>query len=50
MHGKTFFEVKELLGHSDVTTTMIYAHLFPSKLASAVEVLDFSERKKGEHK
>ncbi len=50
MHGKTVFEVKELLGHSDVTTTMIYAHLFPSKLASAVEVLDFSEQKKSEHK
>jgi len=32
--------VQRLLGHSDIRTTMRYAHLAPSGLASFVEVLD----------
>lgn len=33
--------IKELLGHSDITTTMIYAHLAPGHLKGAVERLNF---------
>jgi site-specific recombinase XerD len=45
-HGKrnntTWFEeaVKELLGHTLIQTTMIYAHLAPKHLADVVGVLD----------
>lgn len=33
--------VKKLMGHSDIQTTMIYAHLAPDHLADAVEKLGF---------
>lgn len=33
--------IKELLGHSDIKTTMIYAHLAPEHLKGAVERLAF---------
>lgn len=32
--------IKELLGHSDITTTMQYAHLSPSALRAAMNVLE----------
>jgi integrase len=32
--------VKELLGHSSVTTTMRYSHVAPSALRSAIQILD----------
>jgi len=35
--------VKELLGHTSIKTTQIYAHLVPSTLAQAVRVLDFDQ-------
>jgi len=38
--GVDIYRVKELLGHSDIQTTMIYAHLRPSDLHDAVSVLD----------
>lgn len=33
--------IKELLGHADITTTMIYAHLSPSLYKSEIEKLKF---------
>jgi integrase len=32
--------IRELLGHSTITTTMRYAHLAPSALRSAIEILE----------
>ena len=37
--GRTVQEVRILLGHSSITTTMIYAHLAPSNLKEAIDVL-----------
>jgi site-specific recombinase XerD len=39
MSGVDLVSVKELLGHSQISTTMIYAHLSPSYKASTVEKL-----------
>ncbi len=41
MAGVGIPEVKELLGHSDITTTMIYAHLAPDHLSKTVDKLKF---------
>ncbi|MCX6154059.1 MAG: tyrosine-type recombinase/integrase, partial [Candidatus Kapabacteria bacterium] len=39
-HGVAIQLIKELLGHSDITTTMRYAHLSPSALREAMNVLE----------
>lgn len=36
-HGFTIREVQELLGHSDVSTTMIYTHVNPAALKAKVQ-------------
>lgn len=38
--GRSILEIKDLLGHSDVTVTMRYAHLAPSNLRDAILALD----------
>ena len=37
--GVSLYIVKELLGHQDISTTQIYAHLDNSALVNAVELL-----------
>lgn len=39
MKGESLYTVANLLGHSDIKTTQIYAHLAPDYLRSAVEKL-----------
>jgi len=41
MKGVDLPTVRKLLGHSDIQTTMIYAHLAPDHLADAVNKLSF---------
>ena len=38
--GVSLYIIKELLGHTDIKTTMIYAHLKPENLRNAVELLN----------
>ena len=40
MSGVDVPTVQKLLGHADIQTTMIYAHLLPDHLSSAVDKLD----------
>jgi site-specific recombinase XerD len=42
MQGVDLPTVKKLMGHSDIQTTMIYAHLAPDHLTDAVNKLAFS--------
>ena len=44
MNGVDLPSVGKLMGHSDVETTMIYAHLAPEHLTKAVAKLPFSKR------
>ena len=46
--GRSIQEIKELLGHTSIHTTMRYAHLIPSNLSSAVSVLDRKPKPKME--
>jgi integrase len=41
MAGVPIPVIKELMGHSDIATTMIYAHLSPSTYKEAISKLDF---------
>lgn len=40
MRGVDLLDLRDLLGHSDIATTQIYAHIGPSKLGRAVALLD----------
>ena len=42
MNGVDLPTVQKLMGHSDIQTTMIYAHLAPDHLSDAVNKLSFS--------
>jgi site-specific recombinase XerD len=41
MAGTPIPVIKKLLGRSDITTTMIYAHLAPDHLSKTVDKLKF---------
>ena len=41
MAGVDLPTIKELMGHSDISTTMIYMHLHPEHLQKAVNKLSF---------
>ena len=43
MNGVDLPTVKKLLGHSDIQTTMIYAHLAPDHLEKAVDKLNYGQ-------
>jgi len=43
MNGVDLPTVKKLMGHSDIQTTMIYAHLAPDHLEKAVDRLNYSK-------
>lgn len=40
MNGKPLYDVQKLLGHKDIATTMIYAHLSPDYLKETVKALE----------
>ena len=40
MKGRPLYDVQKLLGHRDIQTTMIYAHLSPDYLKDSVKELD----------
>ncbi len=40
MNGRPLYDVQKLLGHRDLATTMIYAHLSPDYLKESVKVLE----------
>ena len=40
MRGVPLPAIKELMGHSTITTTMRYAHVAPSTLRTAIEMLN----------
>ena len=44
MQGVDLPTISKLMGHSDIETTMIYAHLAPDHLANAVTKLPFKRR------
>ncbi len=43
--GVSVVAIKELLGHAEIRTTMIYAHLGPSVLKESIKVLDDNQTK-----
>ena len=42
MNGGNIYTLQKLLGHSDIKTTMIYAHLDNQFLKEATEIISFS--------
>lgn len=40
MKGRPLYDVQKLLGHKDIQTTMIYAHLSPDYLKESVKILE----------
>jgi site-specific recombinase XerD len=41
-NGVSIYEVQNLLGHSSIAVTQVYAHLAPSQLQSAVDKISLS--------
>jgi site-specific recombinase XerD len=40
MRGRSLLEIKELMGHRDISSTLRYAHLMPERKHEAVAALD----------
>ena len=43
IQGTDIVTVKELLGHEDISTTALYSHTNPSRMAEAVNSIAFSD-------
>ena len=44
MSGARLIQIKDLMGHASINSTMIYAHLQPDHLRAAVEMMDLKFR------
>ena len=42
MRGGNIYDLQKILGHSDLKSTMIYAHLSPQHLAEASNIVNYS--------
>ena len=42
MKGGNIYDLQKILGHSDLASTMIYAHLSPQHLAQAANIVNYS--------
>jgi len=49
MRGGDLYRLKELLGHRDIKTTMIYAHLSPEHVQGAVTLMGRQPERIGGH-
>ncbi|MBN1113751.1 MAG: site-specific integrase [Oligoflexia bacterium] len=46
MNNGNIFDLKQILGHSDIKTTQVYAHLAPDHIAHTASIVDFSPKTK----